>query len=92
MTIWSVWQCEKLFLDHVFILPNLCYLNLELARTDPDEIKENVPMMTDVHRIVVKRNNVEIKTNTLILTFNSPQIPDSKKKMLSEYSRYPVCT
>ena len=25
-------------------------------------------MITDVHRIVVKKNNVEIKTNTLILT------------------------
>ena len=53
--------------------------NWELARTDPDEIKENVPMITDVHRIVVKRNNVEIKTNTLILTFNTPQIPDYLK-------------
>ena len=27
--------------------------NRELARTDPDEIKENVPIITDVHRIVV---------------------------------------
>ena len=53
--------------------------NWELARTDPDEIKENVPMITDVHRIVVKKNNVEIKTNTLILTFNTPQIPDYLK-------------
>ena len=53
--------------------------NWELARTDPDEIKENVPMITDVHRIVVKKNNVEIKTNTLILTFNTPQIPDYQK-------------
>ena len=43
--------------------------NWELAKTDPDEIKENVPMITDVHRIVVKRNNLEVKTNTLILTF-----------------------
>ena len=51
--------------------------NWELARTDPDEIKENVPMITDVHRIVL--NNVEIKTNTLILTFNTPQIPDYLK-------------
>ena len=50
--------------------------NWELARTEPDEIKENVPMINDVHRIVVKRNNVQIKTNTLILTFNTPQIPD----------------
>ena len=31
--------------------------NWELARTDPEEIKENVPMITDVQRIVVKRNN-----------------------------------
>ena len=54
--------------------------NWELARTDPDEIKENVPMITDVHPIVVKKNNVEIKTNTLILTFNTPQIPDYLKK------------
>ena len=53
--------------------------NWELARTEPDEIKENVPMVTDVHRIVVKRNKVEIKTNTLILTFNTPQIPDYLK-------------
>ena len=44
-----------------------------------NEIKENVPMITDVHRIVVKRNNVEIKTITLILTFNTPQIPDYLK-------------
>ena len=36
-------------------------------------------MLTDVHRIVVKKNNVEIKTNTLILTFNTPQIPDYLK-------------
>ena len=50
--------------------------NWELARTEPDEIKENVPMITDVHRIVVKRSNVEFKTNTVILTFNTPQIPD----------------
>ena len=51
----------------------------ELARTEPEE---NVPMITDVHRIVVKRNNVEIKTNTLILTFNTPQIPDYLKKIV----------
>ena len=51
--------------------------NWELARTDPEEIKENVPMITDVQRIVVKRNNTEIKTNILILTFNTPIIPDS---------------
>ena len=48
--------------------------NWELARTDPDEIKENVPMITDVHCIVVKRNNLEVKTNTLILIFNTPKI------------------
>ena len=36
-------------------------------------------MITDVQRIVVKRNNTEIKTNTLILTFNTPKIPDSLK-------------
>ena len=53
--------------------------NWELARSDPEEIKENVPMITDVQRIVVKRNNTEIKTNTLILTFNTLKIPDSLK-------------
>ena len=53
--------------------------NWELARTDPEEIKENVQMITDVQRIVVKRNNTEIKTNTLILTFNTPKIPYSLK-------------
>ena len=42
--------------------------NWDLARTDPDEIKENVPIITDVHRIVVKRNNLKVNTNTLILT------------------------
>ena len=36
-------------------------------------------MITDVHRIVVKRNNLEVKTNTLILTFNTTKIPDSLK-------------
>ena len=36
-------------------------------------------MITDVQRIVVKRDNTEIKTNTLILTFNTPKIPDSLK-------------
>ena len=51
--------------------------NWELARTDPDEIKENILSIIDVHRIVVKRNNVEVKTNTLILTYNSPRIPES---------------
>ena len=53
--------------------------NWDLARTEPDEIKDNVMMITDVHRIVVKRNNVEININTLILTFNTPQIPDYLK-------------
>ena len=53
--------------------------NWELARTDPDEIKENVPSILDVQRIIIKRNNMEVKTNTLILTFNSPKIPDSLK-------------
>ena len=53
--------------------------NWELARTDPDEIKENIPSIIDVQRIVVKRNNVEVKTNTLILTFNSPKIPECLK-------------
>ena len=51
--------------------------NLELARTDPDEIKENIPSIVDVQHIVVKRNNMKIKTNTLILTFNTPKIPES---------------
>ena len=36
-------------------------------------------MITDVQRIVINRNNTEIKTNTLILTFNTPKIPDSLK-------------
>ena len=36
-------------------------------------------MITDVHRIVVKRNNLEVKTNTLILTFDTPKIPVSLK-------------
>ena len=53
--------------------------NWELARADPEEIKENVPMSTDVQRIVVKRNNTETKTNTLILILNTPKIPDSSK-------------
>ena len=43
------------------------------------EIKENVPSIIDVYRIVVKRNNMEVMTNTLILTFNTPNIPDSLK-------------
>ena len=41
------------------------------------KIKENVPSIIDVHGIVVKRNNMEVKTNTLILTFNTQNIPDS---------------
>ena len=53
--------------------------NWEHARTDPDEIKENIPSVIDVQQIVVKRSNVEVKTNTLILTFNSPKIPESLK-------------
>ena len=53
--------------------------NWELARTNPEEIKENVPSIIDVQRITVKRNNMEVKTNTLILTFNSPKIPESLK-------------
>ena len=51
--------------------------NWELGRTDPEEIKENVPVITDVQRIVVKMDNTEIKTNTLILTFYTLKIPDS---------------
>ena len=46
----------------------------ELARTDPEEIKKHVPIITDVQHIVVKRNNTEIKTNTPILTFNTQKI------------------
>ena len=38
-------------------------MNWELARTDPEEINENFPIITDVHRIIVKRNNEKIKTN-----------------------------
>ena len=47
--------------------------NLELERTDYDEIKENVPIITYVKLIIVKRNNEKIETNTLIFTFNTPQ-------------------
>ena len=43
----------------------------------PDEIKENIPSSIDVQRIIVNRNNVDAKTNTLILTFNSHKIPES---------------
>ena len=53
--------------------------NWELVRTEPDEIKENIPSIVDVQRIFVKRNNMEIKTNTLILTCNTPKIPESLK-------------
>ena len=53
--------------------------NWELARTVPEELKENVPIITDVQRIVVKRNYTEIKTNTIILTCNTPKIPESLK-------------
>ena len=53
--------------------------NWKLASTDPDEIKENIPSIVDVQHIVVKRNNMEIKTNTLILTSNTPKIPESLK-------------
>ena len=53
--------------------------NWELTRNDPDEINENIPSIIDVQQIVVKRNNMEVKTNTLILTFNSPKIPESLK-------------
>ena len=66
--------------------------NWELARTDPDEIKENIPSNIDVQRIVVKRNNVEVKTNTLILTFNSPKIPESLKVCYLNISCIPVCS
>ena len=53
--------------------------NWELGRTHPDEIKENIPSIIDVQHIVVKRNNVEVKTDTLILTFNFQKIPKSLK-------------
>ena len=36
-------------------------------------------MITDMQCIVIKRDNTEIKTNTLILTFNTPKIPDLLK-------------
>ena len=53
--------------------------NWELARAILEEIKENVPSIIDVQRITVKRNNIEVKTNTLILTSNSKKIPESLK-------------
>ena len=37
-------------------------------------LKKNVPIITYVQRIVVKRTNTEIKTNTLILIFNTPKM------------------
>ena len=30
-------------------------------RTEPEEIKENVPSILDVQRIIIKRNNIEVK-------------------------------
>ena len=53
--------------------------NWGLARTDPDEIKENIPTIDAVQCIVVKRNNMEVKTNSLVLTFNTSKIPESLK-------------
>ena len=53
--------------------------NWELAKTDPGEINENIPSVVDVQCVVVKRNNMGIKTNTLILTFNTPKLPESLK-------------
>ena len=41
--------------------------NWELARDRTlMKSKKNVPMIADVHRIVVKKNNVEIKTKILL--------------------------
>ena len=51
--------------------------NWELAKTDHDEIKKKVPIITDVQRIILKGNNEETKTNILILTFNTQKNPDS---------------
>ena len=56
-----------------------------------DKIKENIPSIVDVQRIVVKRNNMEIKTNTLILTFNTHKIPESLS-LLFKHSCLPVCS
>jgi len=61
--------------------------NWELARTDPEEIKREIPIISEVKRISVKRNGVEMKTNTLILTFNVPKIPDCIR---SGYLNIPV--
>ena len=49
-------------------------------------------MITDVHGIAVKRNNLEIKTNTLVLTFNSPKIPDSLQNVLFKHYCVSICT
>ncbi len=51
--------------------------NWELARTNPEEIKQEIPIITDVHRIVVKKNNTTVDTNTLIVTFNVPKVPEN---------------
>ena len=53
--------------------------NWELVRIDFGEIKVIISSIIDVQQIVVKRNNVKVKMNTLILTFNSPKIPESLK-------------
>ena len=53
--------------------------NWELANCDPEEVKRNIPNIVDIYRIVSKRDGKEIKTNTLILTFNLPKIPSSLK-------------
>ena len=53
--------------------------NWELANCDPEEVKRNIPNIVDIHRIVSNRDGKEIKTNTLILTFNLPKIPSSLK-------------
>ena len=66
--------------------------NWKLARTDPEEIKENVPSVIDVQHITVKRDNMEVKRNTLILTFNSPKIPESFENLLFEHSSFSVCS
>ena len=53
--------------------------NWELANTDTEEIKRCIPNVIDVYRIVTKRDGKEIKTNTLILTFNLPKLPSHLK-------------
>ena len=42
-------------------------------RPDPDEIKGIVPSSIGVQGVIVKKNNMEFKTNTLILPFNTPK-------------------